>query len=222
MNGEDRRRLDRERKFHHEEGVSRIVDFSNGVMGFAITLLVLDIKVPEKSSLASVLPRELLALWPQYLAYMVSFFVIGENWIIFNRIYRHIVRVDEPLYWFNLLFLFFIVFLPFPTSLISVYPGNKLSALMYGGTIVCVVFARTLIWWYATRNHRLVHETLEPAFIRRTLLYAVTMLAGFIVACVIAFFSPVEAIHIWILLALFSLVSRLILYSSRRREEPAP
>ncbi len=212
-----------ERRLHQTEGVSRIVDFSNGVMGFAITLLVLDIRVPEVRGLEPRLQSELLGLWPHYIAYLISFFVIGENWIIYNRIFSHIERYDEKLYWFDLLFLFFIVLLPFPTGLVSVYPGQKLPALVYAGVITCVVFSRTLIWWYATRGHRLVHENLDPGFVRRTLAYAVTLLCGFIISAIIAFFAPIGAIELWILLVIFSLFSRLgILYHARHMAPVAP
>ena len=201
-----------ERTLHHKEGVSRIVDFSNGVIGFAITLLVINIRVPESRAKAGELPAELLALWPQYIAYLISFYIIGENWIIFNRIFSHIERYDETLYWLVLLFLLFIAVLPFPTSLVSVYPDRKIAALLYAGTVTCVVFSRTMIWWYATKNHRLVHESLNPCFIQGTLRNAILLLAGFIISAVIAFFSPIEAIYLWVLLAIVALVVRLRLY----------
>jgi uncharacterized membrane protein len=201
-----------ERILHQTEGVARIVDFSNGVMGFAITLLVVDIKVPTLQGQAQDLPRELLALWPQFLAYSISFYVIGENWIIYNRIFSHIERINEKLYWLDLLFLFFIAVLPFPTRLVSSYPNHKLPVLIYAGVITGVLFSRTFIWWYATNHHRLVHENLDPRFIHRTLLNSISLVVGYIVSAIIAFISPIEAVYIWLILAIVGLISRFWLY----------
>ncbi|MGE5307646.1 MAG: TMEM175 family protein [Deltaproteobacteria bacterium] len=200
-----------ERKLHQQTGVDRIVDFGHNVMGFAITLLVTGITVQPG---IHDLKAHLFSLWPQFIAYFLSFYVIGDNWIVYSRIFSHIIRYDEKLYWLNLLFLFFIAFLPFPTSLVSDYPGYKIPVLLYSTVIICVIFARTLLWWYASKDHRLVHETLDPAFIRKTLLNAIFLLCGFFVVALIAFFSVSDAISLWVVLGVFSLLSRFRLYKA--------
>lgn len=212
MNDGERREVADERQLHQKESIDRIVDFSNGVMGFAITLLVVDLRVPILPNEEASLPGEILDLWPQFLAYVISFYVIGDNWIIYNRIFSHIERFDERLYWLSLLFLFFVVILPFPTRLVSSYPDRKLPVLLYLGVIICVNFARTLLWWYASSGHRLVHENLDTRFVRRTLLMNVLILGGFLLSAVIALFSPIEAVYLWILLGIAGVVTRLVLY----------
>jgi uncharacterized membrane protein len=95
---------------------SRLETFSDGVFAIAITLLILAIAVPPPGT---ALGRELLGLWPSYLAYGVSFLVIGAIWINHHALFRHIVRADGMLLLLNLLQLMAIAFLPFPTAVLA-------------------------------------------------------------------------------------------------------
>jgi uncharacterized membrane protein len=95
-------------------------EFSNGVFAFAITLLVLDIKLPAGTSKAD-LGSTLLSMWPNYLGFLISFLVIGLYWSVYIRLFREIIRTDRSLVILKLLYLLFIVVIPFSTSLISLY-----------------------------------------------------------------------------------------------------
>jgi uncharacterized membrane protein len=90
----------------------------------ALTLLILEIAVPATTSNAG-LPRALLALWPRYLAYLVSFVVIARFWATHRLAFRLIARDDAVLVWLNLLMLMFVAFLPFPTD-VSARPAARL------------------------------------------------------------------------------------------------
>lgn len=92
---------------------SRLEAFSDGVFAISITLLILEIKAPPSGS---ALGPELLSLWPSYLAYAISFVVIGAIWINHHAMFDHIVRADEKLLLLNTFHLMFIAFLPFPTA----------------------------------------------------------------------------------------------------------
>jgi len=93
---------------------NRLEAFSDGVFAIAITLLVLEIKVPTGEALA----LGLLHLWPSYLAYAISFIVIGAIWINHHAMFDWIVRADQKLLLLNTLHLMFIAFLPFPTAVL--------------------------------------------------------------------------------------------------------
>ena len=80
--------------------ITRLEAFSDGVFAIAITLLVLEIKVPPPGT---AIGTELLHLWPSYLAYVVSFLVIGAIWINHHAMFKHIVRVDGMLLLLNVL-----------------------------------------------------------------------------------------------------------------------
>ena len=106
--GDRRRQAGRDR--------DRIVNLSDAVFAIAMTLLVLDLRVPDlpEGLVDSELPAALLSLWPKYLGYVLSFVVIGTFWVIHHSIFRSIRRYDRTLLWLNFLFLMFVAFVPFP------------------------------------------------------------------------------------------------------------
>jgi uncharacterized membrane protein len=115
----------------------RLEAFSDGVLAIAITLLVLGIAIPPPDT---ALGAALLRLWPSYLAYVVSFLVIGAIWINHHAMFRHIVRVDGTLLVLNLLQLMVFAFLPFPTSVLAEAflrgTDEGIIVALYGGTLI--------------------------------------------------------------------------------------
>ncbi len=136
----------------------RIEAFSDGVFAIAITLLVLELKVPPagNSQLATVLIRQ----WPSYLAFLVSFAFIGIMWINHHRLFTHIRRSDHVLLVLNLLLLLGVITVPFPTAVLAEnlgQPGERTATLLYSGTYVVIAIAFNILWRYATsRNRRLL------------------------------------------------------------------
>ena len=94
--------------------LDRIVFFSDAVFAIAITLLVLDIQVPEilERLVDERLPERLLELWPKYLSYVHSFLVILMYWMAHHSTFTAIKRYDRGLIWLNSLFLMCVAFLP--------------------------------------------------------------------------------------------------------------
>jgi uncharacterized membrane protein len=138
----------------------RIVNFSDGVFAIAITILILDINVPEGLSSEEVSAR-VLALWPEYLGYVISFLVLAVYWQAHHRVFRHIRRYDSTLVWLNFLFLMAICFLPFPTSLLGKYGGEQASVVIYAADAALASLLLGAVSWYATREHRLVASDLD-------------------------------------------------------------
>ena len=107
--------------------------FSDGVLAIAITLLVLDLRLPPANG--HTLTFLLLHDWPQYFAYVVSFLTIGIMWMNHHTIFAHITRVDRPLLVINLLLLMCVVAIPFPTSLVAEHlraSGGVAATVTYG------------------------------------------------------------------------------------------
>jgi uncharacterized membrane protein len=113
--------------------LDRIVNFSDGVFAIVITLLVLDIRVPDipEGLVSQELPGRILALGPKFLSYVISFLVIAVYWQAHHRVFRPIRGYDGTLLWLNFLFLMAISFLPFPTSLLGEYGEEQLSVVIY-------------------------------------------------------------------------------------------
>ncbi len=140
-------------------GNERIITLSDGVFAIVITLLVLEIKVPEiePNLVAQELPIAVFHLFPKIIAHIISFVVLGIYWIGHHNSFMHIKRHDRVLLWLNILFLMCVASMPFPTGLISQYPDQEISIIAYAGTLVLAGLAMDLMWWYAT-THNLVDE----------------------------------------------------------------
>jgi uncharacterized membrane protein len=206
----------RTRPANEELGLERIMFFSDAVMAIAITLLAIDLKVPEiaASAAAAELPRSLSELGPQFLSFLISFFVIGIYWMSHHRYFRFIKRYDGGLIVLNLLFLLFIVLMPFVASLFGQYYYLPLGMSVYAAAVAATGLSMGALWWYASYRYRLVDEHLDKQFIRaRSLAMAVPLL--FLVSIPFAFFSRTLAIAIWCMLPL---VSFAILKVSERRQ----
>src|SRR5215218_7528273 len=98
---------------------TRLEAFSDGVIAIAITLLVLEIRVPEDAESVPALWNALRDLWPAYLGYLISFATIGIMWANHHTIFRLITRTNHYLILTNLLFLLCLAFLPAPTALLT-------------------------------------------------------------------------------------------------------
>ncbi|TGE26475.1 TMEM175 family protein [Hymenobacter metallicola] len=111
-------------KAQHREAfqIERVILFTDAVFAIAITLLVIEIKVPELHH-----PREidvlnvLLRLIPRFVGFFLSFFIIAIYWLAHHRIFRFVQRLDNKLLWLNLLFLLSIILMPFTTAYQSEY-----------------------------------------------------------------------------------------------------
>jgi uncharacterized membrane protein len=185
--------------------LERIVFFSDAVMAIAITLLAIDLKVPEvaASTAAAELPMRLRALGPQFMSFAISFFVIGIYWMSHHRYFRFIKRYDGGLIALNMLFLLFIVLMPFVASLFGQYYDLPLGMSVYAAAVAATGLSMGALWWYASHRHRLIDEHLDDQFIRaRSIALAVPLL--FLVSILFAFFSRTLTIAIWCTLPLVS------------------
>ena len=175
-------------------GTNRLEAFSDGVIAVAVTLLVLDIKVPPEGSDQSLL-HALLHNWPHYAAYVVSFLTIGIIWINHHAMISRLARADHSILILNLLLLMSIVLLPFATELMAAYlrasSGQTLAAGLYAGAflLMSLVFSALNRHILLNRAHMLRVE-LPLAERRRVLSRALTGLIPYLLATVLAVVSP--------------------------------
>jgi uncharacterized membrane protein len=180
----------------------RIVNLSDGVFAIAITLLVLDIQVPDipEKVVSSQLPEALLSLWPKYLGYFLSFVGISAFWLIHHSIFRPIRSYDRTLLYLNFLFLMVVAFVPFPTALLGEYGDHQLPVAIYAATLAVGRLLLTAIHWYSTRNDRLLDEPQDPATVRFFLRWGLTIPAIFLLSIGVSFFSVGVAIWTWLIM----------------------
>ena len=186
---------------------TRLEAFSDGVIAIAITLLVLEVRVPEAEDVHSTtaLWHELRDLWPAYLGYLISFVTIGIMWANHHNIFRHIARTDHYLILSNTLFLLCIGFLPFPTALLTEYlgePGERTAAVVYSGWFLVTVRSYFLLWWYPSHNGRLLDPEANPHAVAETTKRFRLGPPSYALAFVLAFVSTAASLVVLLLLAL--------------------
>jgi uncharacterized membrane protein len=140
---------------------NRVEAFSDGVFAIAITLLILEIKVPDDVAPPATLAQALAHQWPSYLAFVTSFFTILIMWVNHHRLFTHIGRCDDRLLFYNGLLLLGVAVLPFPTALVAEYlghAGQTTAASVYNGTLIAIAICFNLLWRSASRNGRLLYE----------------------------------------------------------------
>jgi len=147
----------------------RLETFADGVMAIAITLLVLEIRVPTHEP--GRLGHALLEEWPSYAAYVTSFLTIGVIWVNHHRMFKLIERVTHSFLMLNVMFLMVVSFIPFPTALVAgaikAHDGVRAATFVYGGTMVFMAIMFNLVWGYASAGHRLLVRGLDPEYIRK-------------------------------------------------------
>lgn len=143
---------------------ARVEAFSDGVFAIAITLLILNLKVP--SGPAGHLGEGLTAQWPTYAAFLLSFAFIGIMWVNHHRLFNHIRRSDSGLLFLNLLLLLGITVVPFPTALLAAHYGTAdrtVAAAVFNGTYVVLAVFFNILWHHAVRAGLLDAATHESA-----------------------------------------------------------
>jgi uncharacterized membrane protein len=138
---------------------ARIEAFSDGVFAIAVTLLILEVKIPPADS--GRLGTLLLQQWPSYFAFVLSFAFIGIMWINHHRMFNHIRRADDGLLILNLLLLLGVTAVPFPTAVLAIHlrgPNGKMAVMVYNGTYVVIAIFFNFLWRYALSHHLLGHE----------------------------------------------------------------
>jgi len=152
---------------------SRLEAFSDGVLAVAITLLALDLEVPDHRSIVSHhgLWGAIVANWPAFAAYALSFTVIGIMWVNHHGLMDRVAIVDRTLLFINLLLLLFIVTIPFSTSLFAEFlreggSDSHVAAAVYSASLFGCAIGFNLLWLWVIRDGRRLHEAIDPATAR--------------------------------------------------------
>ena len=147
------------------KSLARVEMFSAGVFAIAITLLILEIKVPPLDSIHSIndLVHALIHLWPSYFAFFYSFGGILVQWIMHHNMFNHLEKTSRPFLYTNAFLLFTIVFFPFPTALLAEYINTAyaMPAIVFYG-IASVV--NSLAWFLFIRSIKKPRQLLNDAF----------------------------------------------------------
>ena len=185
----------------------RVEAFSDGVFAIAITLLILEIKVPAASEN---LGTALLHDWPSFLAFLTSFFTIGVMWMNHHRLFTLIEGANDTLIALNLLLLLGITWVPFPTALLAEHLSERIAAVVYAATFFVISVVFQLLWSYATRTRGIIPPDKEEHAAHITKQYRWGPLF-YVVAILFAIFSGTACLIWSLLLAIyFALPPRIV------------
>jgi uncharacterized membrane protein len=181
---------------------SRLEAFSDGVFSIVITLLILDVHLPNDAP--SVLDG-LRQILPQTITFVLSFVIVGVYWVAHHSMLHFVRAADRYLLWLNLTLLLTVVFIPFSASLLGRHLEDPLAVTVYGVNLALVNAAGTALWLYATGQRALTHDAVPPAlrfFVARLhtapiLVYAAAVvLAHWQIAPSLVLFAAVPAFFI--------------------------
>jgi uncharacterized membrane protein len=191
--------------------VVRLVSFSDAVFAIAITLLAIQLRVPEIKDPKSghELSRALGDLSGQFFTYGITFVLIGVYWLGHHRMFQHITRHNRRLAELNLLFLFTISFMPFPADLLGRYPHNRTAVIVYASTLTVVTLMSVALWEYAVRAG-LTEPDLNPRFRYYFTLRPLVIAAVFAASIGVAFVNVTAASRLWFVAFPALLVMRLV------------
>ncbi len=184
------------------QSAERINAISDAVFGVAMTLLVLEIKVPELEHHGEQeLITAFLALMPKFLVYFLSFMTAGIFWAGQAAQFRHIEKSDRNMTWINLLFLLFVSTLPFSTAFLGDHIGFKFSIFLYWLNIFLMGMGLYINWLYANKKGFINEETKAAVYgpIRKRILVAQSL---YFCGALLCFISPYLSIGVIIAIQL--------------------
>ncbi|KAB1196291.1 MULTISPECIES: TMEM175 family protein [Haloferax] len=202
----------------------RLLALTDGVIAIAITLLVLEITVPEirPGAPTSVLVELVFEQRHEFFSYVLSFLVIGYYWVLHRRIFIHVEEHDKRVIGYNLLFLLLVAFVPYGTNLFSTYP-TQFGVMFYAGVLALTGLTLTLLWFHALRT-----DILEDGLTSNiVLLQAARLLSSplvFLLSILVAFFSTSLAIFTWFLVVPINAIleSRMVAKFESEQEDAPP
>ena len=179
------------------------------MFAIAATLLILNVDAQVGEGTGEIGHR-LLAIWPSYIAYAVSFVTIGIIWSNHHTVMAQLGRVNRTFLMQNVLLLLCVAFLPFPTRLVAEHLRDRHdlqpAALAYGATMTVMAICYITLWLYATRRRRLLREDSDPRTVRgitRSYLPGVPL---YLTATLLALASPLASVALFAAIALFYLI----------------
>ncbi len=179
------------KQIHETYASERLVAFTDAVMAVAITLLVLDLKLPEGISdenLSAALGGLSHALW----CYALSFVVIGVLWMVHHNQFHYIPRVDGVILWLNLFFLMSVGLIPFVTSVLSDH-ATPLPTMLYAAVLLASSSMTAAMWWYASRKPYLMSPEVSHSQRRAGVITPLIVAGVFGVSIVVAYVAGASA-----------------------------
>lgn len=194
--------------------VERMFTLLDGVVAIAMTILVLDIRLPPDLAGAP-LQQAMLRIGHQILYFLLSVVVIGLFWQGHHHVLKRATYITTSLLWLNFAFLALLALIPFPTNTLETYEGGTVGPALYGATIGATAMVELLMWLHITASGGPAIEQVSPHRRRRTTVNLVSTAAVFGGSAVVAFASPALAMYMWLLM-----IPARVIMNRKMRQQP--
>src|ERR671916_1571393 len=187
-----------------------VIAFGDAIFAFAITLMTISIEIPDlpPNLTESELLGRLYELYPQVESYIISFAVIAIFWISYHQVFNFITRSHISMVYLNLLFLLLITFLSITTSLVINYGSYQIPYVIFSVVVILASSLLALIWWYATKDYRLIDKDVHPLFIRGLMVNLLLVPFVFAISILVSFFNQDIAQYFWLIIVPLSIATR--------------
>lgn len=184
---------------------SRLEAFSDGIFAIAITLLILEVSVPESGF--DDLWSGIIDQWPSYLAYATSFLTIGGLWLGHHGIFRRMASVDGTVMRLNILLLMFVSFLPFPTKLMAealdkTDDAERAAVIFYGLTLLAISVVTSGLWRYVATHRDLLESDVTDKEVTAITVLTAPSMGFYVVVLLLALLAPQIAAFGYLLIAI--------------------
>ena len=183
---------------------ARLEAFSDGVFAIVITLLILDIRIPDVDY--AHLSSALVIVLPRIIAYVISFFIIGVYWISHHNSMAPIQKVDRGFLWLNILLLLCVSFIPFPTSLLGRYPYKALPIMIYGANLILCNGIGFMMLLYVKKHPEFLVKNFRPDIFRKQIPVYMLVNSLYLLGIILAPFYPIVSYVIYTLVV-FGLIT---------------
>jgi uncharacterized membrane protein len=184
--------------------LERLILFSDAVFAIAITLLVIEIKIPDEEVLKSyklegVSDHNLLIglahLIPKFVGFLISFLIIGQYWTVHHRMFGYVINFNNKVLWLNMFFLLAIALMPFSTGFYSEYAAQPVvvPVIFYTCNIASLGILNFFMWRYLAHSKHKLTENLSPQLARYSSLRSITVPVVFIICTFVYLKAPIVA-----------------------------
>ena len=182
--------------------LGRLEALGDAIFAFALTLLALDLRVPEIDP--SQLAQGLLVMLPKLLVFVFTFLVIAQEWDVHQRTMMHVARADGAFVWLYLLSLMFVVLMPASADILGRFPAQPLALVFFGLNTALLCLASWLMWQRAAQGGRLLDDGLRPQTIQMISLLWLFPPLVILVTIPLGFVSVYPVYAIWVLMPIVS------------------
>jgi uncharacterized membrane protein len=204
---------------------SRLEALVDGVFAFAMTLLVVGLSVPTipKAEAATELPAYVASMFPQFLSFLIAFFILASLWIVHHEHFHFLRSVDKVVLWLNVLILIFVVLVPFSTNLSGDYPHVPIAPLIFHANMLVLSCLFLVQWQYIIRQPALLTGPIHPDRILDAVMDRVPIIIAALAGIAIVLANePFSSMYMYLIFPLLMRVVMWYVHSRRAAKRASP